>query len=484
MSAASKSRKRNVDGIAQRIKSVIEQQQINEVARRTKTAKACIYRYVRGAKIPASFCARLSQEFQVSPDWLLTGDGSRHLLTVAGSLSQLADTLLDKVQAINNITHARLGALSGKYHEQVARELNEASRSFEDQCNRIGSYAKPVFQHLATQLGEAMDRLDIDLANELMKATDGIERLCFDSEITVQNLQLKTRISLLRMQSTKAVEYQRRLFCMPLGKAALDDNEFCTMVTRLLQTYGYTGDNTNALKVAKVAMLLCEGNEDRLTNYPTLAAVAGSLMVTEGQLFEGLQLLQQWVDKINHEARRASMRHQMSLAMMLAGSLAPEEAFTWGKREHVWATNILLVAMLRLEPKLLKQAVDYYADPKTPKYKIYAGREYIFLYAKAILAALQGRKKLAKATFSKAAENVPVRGLPILNTLFHRAMGDDRQLRAGAKASVEYLTEGLPGSTPLFMVAIHHKNVLAAGIKNPATEAFVSKYREYVLFEF
>lgn len=375
----------------------------------------------------------------------------------------MAGDLLGMVQAMNSVTHVRVGALSGKHHEKVARELSDALRRCDDLRCRVGEHAKSVYAHVAGQLEKAMDKLDVDVADELMLAAEQIERLCFDDKVSSRHLELMTRLSILRYQFDSAYEYQRRLFCMPLGDAELDSDEFCIGAIRLTKILEFAGDNSKALKVAQVAMLLCEGNESKLFGYPMLASTAGALMVQDGKLFHGLQLQQRWVGKISSEIPRNAMSHKLMISMLFAGAMPPEDAFEWGDRGHIKALDMLNIALLRCEPKLLELAINYYHDLKTPKHKVYERLKHSVLYAEAVLAALRGRRRIAAAKSSKAASSAPKRGRPIFEALFHRAMNDKKRLVTAVEVSVERLSnDSLP--LPLFLAAIHHKNVLESGI--------------------
>ncbi|MCF6228556.1 MAG: hypothetical protein L3J82_07860, partial [Planctomycetes bacterium] len=429
-------------------------------------------------------CARLVREFHLDAGWLLTGDSARRISSATASHDTLANDLLSSVQAINTTAHTALGALTGQHHETIARELADATRHYEKQCSQIGEHAKPIYKDLAVWLEKAVDRLDIDTADDLMRAADEVEGLCFDNGVSTRHLELKVRIAVLRGQYGKALEYQRRMFHMPVDKAELDSNEFCNTVTRLSITLDFAGEKARALRVAKVAMLLCEGNEAGLEHYPDLASNAGAKMVEEGELLSGLKLQQQWTGKIANEFRRDAALRKLAVSMLLVGALAPEGAFIWGKREHIKALDMLDISMLLCKPELLRMAIGYYKDPKTPKHKIYQHRQYIILYAEAVLAVLTGKKKLAIAKGFKAAECAPTDAKVIFDALLHRVKGNEENLLTGVKLAIETLGDKPTTTIPLIMAAIHHKNVLASGIEDPATEAFVEKYREYALFAF
>lgn len=112
--------------INQRVRELVHQHSLSDVARRTDTPVTSVHRYLNGGRVPGDFCARLSEAYALNPGWLLSGKGKANLGDVAPDTADMAGNLLELIQAMSAVEQMQLGALSGKHHLRVLRELSDA----------------------------------------------------------------------------------------------------------------------------------------------------------------------------------------------------------------------------------------------------------------------------------------------------------------------------------------------------------------------
>src|SRR5690349_16642750 len=98
----------------------------SEIARKTGTLVSNVNRYVSGTKIPGEFLGALVSGLDVSPTWLLGGEGAVYRAEAANASAGTARELLSLVSAMNAVSKMRLGSLAGKHHLKVLRDLNDA----------------------------------------------------------------------------------------------------------------------------------------------------------------------------------------------------------------------------------------------------------------------------------------------------------------------------------------------------------------------
>ncbi|MCA8946964.1 MAG: helix-turn-helix transcriptional regulator, partial [Planctomycetes bacterium] len=160
----------NRNDLNSRLATLAEDRSLSDIARRTGTSVANVSRYISGTRIPGEFCAALVRGLGVNPSWLLTGEGSPFLSDVTEGTAQMAGDVLELVEAMNAVTHMRLGALTGKHHLKVLRELNDALLRYEELRARLNAHSAPIFKQLVDDLGAALGKLDIERAHDLRKA--------------------------------------------------------------------------------------------------------------------------------------------------------------------------------------------------------------------------------------------------------------------------------------------------------------------------
>ncbi|MCA8914940.1 MAG: hypothetical protein KDB90_05975 [Planctomycetes bacterium] len=439
-------------GITKRLQSLAERHSLAEIARRTDTPTTCVHRYLHGSKVPVDFCERVVREFQVNPSWLLIGEGAESLNDMAEKTSVMAGELLDLVRAMNAVAHQRMGALAGKHHARVLRELNDALMRYEELKGRVGVEAARIYADLKQQLKAAMGRLDVTRAEELFRAADQVSRLCFDERISHEHLELQTNWALLTRDTETVLRNQQRLFREPMSEGHLNTEEHCLNANRLGQALEGRGRLNDALRVMRAALILAEEHAEELHSYPMLASVCGNYLIRDGKLAEGLALLQKWAGRVREESRRRAARHMLMIGLLHSSGLDLRMAFEWGDHHEIKALDLLQAALLTEDPEDLRRAIAYYEDPRMEHLKVYENRVYLLVFAKALLAGLENGVAAAKAELAALDPSTPKDAVALYKQQLDQRVGQiDRGSRELLVASARL---------PLLMLFRAHLNVL------------------------
>ena len=459
-------------GITTRLNVLAERHSLAEIARRTGTPTTCVHRYLHGSKVPVDFCERVVREFQVNPSWLLIGEGAESLNDVAEKTSVMAGELLDLVRAMNAVAHQRMGALAGKHHARVLRELNDALMRYEELKGRVGVEAARIYADLKHQLKAAMAKLDVARAEELFRAADQVSRLCFDEKIAHEHLELQTNWALLTRDRETMFRNQQRLFREPMSEGHLNTEEACLNASRLGQALEDRGRHKDALRVLRAALILAEEHADALPSYPMLACVCGTYLIRDGQLSEGLALLQKWAGRVPEEARRRSARHMLLIGLLCSSGIDVRLAFEWGDHHEIKALDLLQTAMLMEEPESLRRAIEYYEDPRVEHLKVYENRAYLHVFAKAMLAGLESGVDAARQELAKLNPATPQDAVKLYKRQLDQCVG---KIDRGSRNLVIE-----DARLPLLMLFRAHLNVLgdtkASVHERTASTAFVRRY--------
>ncbi|MBX3460681.1 MAG: hypothetical protein KF696_12080 [Planctomycetes bacterium] len=393
-------RKQDAPGeVAARITRVIEQHTLSAVAARTGTPLANVHRYSRGAKVPADFCARLVREFKVNPAWLLNGEGAISTADVADGTRRMAGDLLELVEAMNAVTQMRLGALTGKHHLKVLRELDDALRRYDNLRQRLDAHAMPIFRKLATDAQTALNRLDVERAGQLLRAIEQVVRLCRDTSAEDIQLGLRSHYAVLTRDRELALRLQQQMFRAPMAQGRIDTEAMCEQATRLVITLSDAGREGDALRLGEAAMLLAHPDIRGSAAFAMLNMMTANLMVHTGRLHDGLAGLQRSIPRVPDASRRRAGRHMLTMALVYGGLMLPSQAIDSGDDYDVKAFDLLCVAMYVAEPGLLRKALDYRQSGRIERADVYRPWDFFTDCAGALLHALSAQRKQADSAW-------------------------------------------------------------------------------------
>lgn len=455
------------EALQQRLRAVTEKHSLSEISRRTGAPLASVSRYFRGTRVPADFCGELAVHFGVNPVWLLTGEGMPWFSDVPERTSAMAGDLLELVEAMNAVAHMRLGALAGKHHLRVLRELNEALQRFEELRGRLNEHARPVLSRLLQDIEKAMAATDVDRATDLHTAIGQVRRFVDDHELEYRLERASAAFELMRRNPYDALKHQQRLFRLSMGEGLLGSPAELEETIRLAILLAESGREQDALSLCIAAMELAGDEGKNWPNYPFLAFFAGQLMSNNLRLYEGIELMQHWQPRIQGGARSGATRHVLAYALLYAGLLQPEEAFDVGGDSEVKSLNLLYFAIFREDADYLQRALKHHEKRKGAR-KDLEQIGYVDEYARLLLEALNGEGRDHSERFDKIRRYqtehpraTTEQELHVFETQLLRKLRRKARARKPQRAAEEAIAKpARPVRTLLMTRAIHHRNAL------------------------
>lgn len=468
----SDSRNREAEGAAPeqlqaRLHVIAERHSMSEIARRTGTPLASVSRYFRGTRVPGDFCGALCVHFGVNPSWLITGEGSPWLSDLPERTSAMAGDLLELVESMNAVAHMRLGALAGKHHLRVLRELNEAMKRYDQLRVRLNEHARPVLTRLLEDMQTALNKTNVDRATELHTAIEQVRKFCDEPELSYRAGRVNAAFELMNHNPFEALKHQQRLFRLVLAEGRLSNAQEIEETIRLAALLSESGREEDAVNLCEAGMILAGKQGRAFDSYAFLAFLAGQLMVNNLRLYEGIELMQRWLPKVKSPARAGAGRHVLAMALLYAGLVQPEETFDIGGRSEVKALNLLYFALYREDADYLQRAVKYFKGVAGERKDLQPMR-YVCDYAELLLDALAGRKKGLTARFREirdsreddsragTAQDLTVFETQLLRVLKRKPAAK----KALDKAEAALANPAKPIRALLLTRATHHRNAL------------------------
>lgn len=461
----SQKRKDSPEALRERFATIAQSFSLSEIARRTETPLTNVHRYAGGSRIPAEFCAALVTRMGVNPAWLLAGEGMPWTSDITAGTTAMAGDLLELVEAMNAVTQMRLGALTGKHHLGVLRQLNDALVRYEDLRQRMNTHAEPVYRKLLEGLQKALTRMDVDRAEEIARAAEQVARLCQQPELARLHTRLKAHAAYLVGEQETALAHQQESFRTIISGGVIASEADLEEAVRLVTLLGAAGRSDEALRLAEATMLLAGENAQAWSNYPHLACLVGNLMVNGERLYDGLALLKRWFPQVQGEGRRRAAQDSLTTALVYAGLMDPVEAFDYGGHNEFKAITLILLGIYKEDADYLQSALDYLE--RVPREKVYATMHYIVDHGRNVLAALLGKGKFTEPKGSELEA-------AIFATQLQRLLGKKPQAR---KAHTQAENLYAPRKVMPFIRAIHHRNMQAL-TKDPHGDAFFARQVE------
>lgn len=369
-----------------------------DIARLTGTSLTNVSRYLNDTRMPAEFCAALVKGLDVNPSWLLTGEGTPFVSDITASTASMGGNLLELVEAMNAVSQMRLGALTGKHHLRVLRELNDALTTYERLRAKLNAHSVPIFSQLLLDLRKALDRFQTDAAREMLKAAEQVSRLCDDVGLKGELLSAQAHYYFLLGDHARALESQRQLLLQPLSKGLIADDSAAQTALRIVLTLRTLNLLDEALRVCKAALTLMPPQAQGWDARAMLMFMKGRLMADLGDLTMGLGIMMREIPG-EQDRTMPPMRLWLTSHLMRAGLLRPQDALEFG--EHIGPKAIVIhdFACWREDPALLKQACDYALSKRFEKLGDMARPGY---YGPFLLRALAKKDRAAPVDFEAA----------------------------------------------------------------------------------
>lgn len=306
--------------INDRVRELAAQHTLTGIARRTKTTVASVHRYLNGARVPADFCARLAKAYTLNPAWLLHGEGKAGSGDVAPDTLEMAGNLLELIRAMTAVEHMQLGALIGKHHLRVLRELSDAMARYEELRNRLHQLGTPVLRKVLDDMRRALDERDVDRAEELRRTALQLGRFCDDPALALEAALVQGRLASLTTDIRSELEMTRKVAQLALHHPALlGERE----LDALAETAHWLADRANfgeSRRIAEGALALAPEALRESGAAHRLNVEIANTDINTGKLRRGMERLTLAYGRLHGEAKLHADA-VMARAMLFAGMM-------------------------------------------------------------------------------------------------------------------------------------------------------------------
>ncbi|MCK6439018.1 MAG: helix-turn-helix transcriptional regulator [Planctomycetes bacterium] len=473
------------DALRRRIAQLVEQHGLRGLSRKIDVPNQNISRYLRGAQPSASFCRKLVEKLGVNPAWLLTGEGSPMLSDVPKIATATASGVLELVEAMNAVSRMRLGALAGKEHAKVLRELNDALARYEDLRVKLNTRSAPMFSQMLDMLDTVLAKeRDPDKARPLIKTCEQLARLCADPELERRHHRLRAAYAAECGNTDEAVELARQLTLADFLRCEELDQDACVQASSLVAALRQQLRFRMARWVAEAALELTPKGGPA-----GLLAAAGICDIDLGELKRGRDRLSEALANGDPERKlwRLAMRSELAMASFLAGTADYREA-----RAQCEPPLPQFMALLALWTEDVADVEDAVRLADTWKGQPNIRIDLMDVFARAALSVLQGGSatkalKLLEDGFVNLSDQNSLGAyrtyvLPVVRTQI-ALLGRDKRLATKHFQQVdEHLQAVAPRtSLPIIFAAIHHRNALR--LSEGSRSLAVARQRATAFFE-
>ncbi|MCK6439886.1 MAG: helix-turn-helix transcriptional regulator [Planctomycetes bacterium] len=467
------------EGLKQRIAEIVEKKSQAEVARLTDTTRTNVSRYVRGRRVPASFCGALVDKLGVNPAWLMTGEGAPLLSDTAKSTEYLAGDMLELVKAMNSVSRMRLGALAGKEHLKVLRELNDNLERYRELKHTIGKRANPVMKQLLDDLEQALTDLDENVCNQRIAAVNEISELCDDEALKIRFDELKQRNAYLGGRGEEALAILRRLYARYLPEADRMNDALFQCATRLASAFEAEGRYPEARAIIRSTLAMADAYQCGLDTKLRLYHWGALINFELGELETATHTLERLCQR--GEANDYT-RALLSFYMWIGSSLPFEAAWQGAKDNNNIALDFLRAAITLEDPVLIERLLRHLEASKM--------KETIpVLHARNILGKLKGGAAPSAERHASLSLSPDEKvSFPLEFTLltyrvqFLRLRGQQKKALETLEQAHTMFMEKRPRQAPYFWAKVlHYRNVFELFGMKPKEAARLQVVRESMM---
>lgn len=332
--------------VRERLRVLVKDRSQSDLARKTNTLVSTVNRYLKATKIPAEFCTAVINGLGVNPAWLMTGEGTPFLADVSAGTSEMASDLLELVEAMNQVARMKLGALTGKHHLKVLRELNDALGRYESLRVVLNKRTSAVLRELLDDFKKALKEMDMSRATEIRKAALSVSRLCDDPNLTVEFDSLQEFYEHIFGDQVKALKLSRKVFVKSLGASDVTmDKDHCALAINLVASLHRADRAREARRICRATLALYEDMGKDWGRYKQLTALHSVLNIELGHMREGLRDLHDTYPILPDSLKR-SFSGKLVESMLLSGLTPLEYAGAIGLDSPSKASSILRFAAL------------------------------------------------------------------------------------------------------------------------------------------
>lgn len=430
-----------------------------EIARKTGTSITNVARYLAGTRMPTEFSVAVIRGLGVNPAWWLAGEGTPYVADITAGTGNMAGNVLELVEAMNAVTRMKLGALAGKRHVSVLRELNDALGTYDRLRAKLNVQSREIFAQLLADLSRSLDRFKVNPAAELLKAAQQVARLCDDPDLHRQLLVQQARYHYTQLDFEKALACQRRLVTHLLAEDGLATEQGCQNAVHLVLTLFTLARFDEALRTCEAALKLMPAAARGWTAYSLLVFLKGRLMAEQGELLPGLELMTG--ELARGGPPEPAMRVWVLAHLLRAGLVRPQDAFGFGDDSPAKPLVIMEHACWLEDLALLRRACDFWRDPRFDQLGDLARPKVL---APLLLRAMTAKDRAVIPEFEAMAPKCldDCRLYPqVFVTQLHRALGDRKAALRTHAAANRQLAQAPEGQhVGLLTRATHHHNAL------------------------
>lgn len=453
-----------------------------EIARRTGLPAANVHRYMKSGKIPAEFVCALTDAFDLSPEWLLKGEGEPVTSDVKAAASAKAGELLDLVKAMNAVARMRLGAVVGDSDRRRVRELSETLETFDRLRARMNEKSRPVLEQIISDMGRALSRMDMPEARSLRETAVELSRLCTDDDLLERLDEVQSGVEYLSGNVDKALEFVRRVFARRVRDGRLTELSSIQVCTNFVMALRETSRIAEARRVAGAIVSLVEGTDEVAPTLCDLRMLWGNLHIEMGELAEGMRIMEAEFAKVP-PSKRISATVLMARGLQLTGVMDYFGLVNFGVTSSGRQRLLLRLACFREDEAMLKHATENLIGTDANSAK---PDEYDALRARLLLKVLRGGKSGLREFDKLADEHPPVAPSPTVRRIYvevHRGQlarlaGDRKAVMTQVARTREAYTELPPEISTRTEFRVLHLRALAYLCDNRASATIKKEARE------